>query len=137
MALPKVRYPFTLARRDEEQLQSELAALAPPGFAGVCGSGATVEVLFDAAPGRAVLDRVAATVAAHVPRTDTARAKAATLAAIRTASDPNSRGNRATVTVLFTWLNDLREHAGLPRYTEPDILAAIAAATEQGAGEPR
>lgn len=137
MALPKVRYPFTLARRDEEQLQSELAALAPPGFAGVCGSGATVEVLFDAPPGRSALGRVAAVVAGHVPRTPEQRAKVGTLTAIRTAGDPVSRGNRATVTVLFTLLNDLRERLGMERLTEPEIFALIAQATEQGAGEPR
>ena len=137
MAAPKVRHPFTLAVRDEEQLHAELAALALPGFAGVCGSGATVEVLFDAPPGRSALGRVAAVVAGHVPRAPEQRAKAATLAAIRTAGDPISRGNRAAVSVLFTLVNDLREKLGLPRLTEPEIFALIAAATERGAGEPR
>ncbi len=135
----ETRYVYSLPHRDEAQLHAEIAAqaLALSGFVGVCGSGAECSILFAGVLSAEQHTILGALVAAHVPRTGEERTTAATLDAIRTADDPVSRGTRATITLLFTMVNDLREQAGLPRYTEPEILAAIAVSTQQGAGEPR
>lgn len=133
----ETRYTYPLPHRDEDQLDGEIRVLGIPGYLGLCGSGVELQALFADVLAPADVDRLFTTVTAHVPRTVDERLAAATIRAVRTADDLNSRGNRASQTLLFTWLNDLREHLHLPRYTEPEILAAIAEITAQGAGNPR
>lgn len=114
-----------------------LAAGVPPGLVVRDRAGA-MEVVY---PPEATEEQRAAgdaVVAAFDPvQAVESRVKADTLAAIRTAGDLTSRGSRTSDAVLYTLINDLRERVGWPRLAEPEILALIAQAAEQGAGEPR
>jgi hypothetical protein len=67
--MTQTRYSFTKSPRDDEQLHVEIAALALPGFQGVCSAvgGSTVEVVFADALTAGQETTLGNTVAAHSP----------------------------------------------------------------------
>lgn len=134
-----IRYPYALPRRDWDQLHGELTALGLPGFVGICGSGDAGEVLFEQSLGAGDKARLDEAVSAHVPDPNAERNRACVAAATAVRSDSSSTATAARVafTVLFTWLNDLREKLDLPRHTETEILTAIENAIQAGDGEPQ
>lgn len=120
------RYPYTLATYDSDQLHGEIVALALPGYLGVCGSGTTVEALFDAAltgPQKSTLDTA---VAAHVPNPNAAllrlRAAAKVLAQ---AADIVPEALRAVLLTVLDEINVLRQR---DRDRSTDVAASTSLA---------
>lgn len=125
MAAPAIRYPFTKTAYDLEQLQAELLDAGLP-VVGTCGAGETVEVLVpEDAPD--LRERCAVVVAGHVPRTAEQRLRAQALGALFASTDPVLLAIRHVVMDLYTAVNVVRVHVGLPKEFEPEIMARLVA----------
>lgn len=124
-----VRYTYPLAARDEEQLQSEIAALALPGFLGVCGSGVEVQLVFAAALAQADADAAFAAVMGHVPDPNAAlnRTRAEALPTLLTRADVTGVQVRLVIAALTFLFNNRLESLGQPRVLESEILGYIVA----------
>lgn len=65
-----------------------------------------------------------------------ARSTAAAVAQFLASTDPSAIAVRVIVRRLATWHNDTRERDGLPRLTEPEIVAQLLADAAAGLGAP-
>lgn len=118
------RYSYAAAARDLDQLHAEVAALALPGFIGLCASGATVEALFAAPLAAAGEQALAAAVRAHVPDPLAAikRLRTAAGGGFGADSDPAPMLARAVILAALDEINLLRQWLA-------DLKAQVAAAT--------
>lgn len=121
-----VRYLYSLASRDEDQLHVEALVLALPGYLGLCGSpsGSQVEFLFAAALSASDVVRLGALVGAHQPSPtgprDRLRVRAQ--AALSAQADAQAQLNRAVALAAGDGDNVLRAWVA-------SFVAAVAAAT--------
>jgi len=81
-------------------------------------------------------EQISAVTAEHVAAVRKARQVAAAAAETLAGLQPTGISDRTILRYVLTLVNDLREHIGLPRVSEPEHVAALLAAVQAGYGDP-